>query len=407
MSRNHTCDVAIVGGGIAGSFLASLLRGASVTLLERLRTGSASPAIATLWPDALWLLDLVGVGRGLEATNLPRVSHVSFQRYDGSRVEGPVPTYLGRAYAVGPRRTTLLSALHEHVLSTSVDFRPSTRVESVEWNSKFRRWMLQLRDGSRQTELVAELLIAADGRFSSLAPMLHARRYDVRGLRNRLRFQYARAPLGSPLESEFRTYHGRSQTAAHGFIQPADAGEVGVGLEGTRTLSRRPAFVTELQGFDRLPADIADLQWLGRPIEVSLGSMWKQRSGAENSLLVGDAGLYMDPVTGQGVGNALMSAAIAFKAITRLRRSEGSWREIATEYVRDRDRYAAADFERAWSAAHFDRPGTPEGAKSSEFAEINRYTNKSFSDGTPRQLNLLLSDVLYEFPMNEVGGQIP
>lgn len=405
MRRDEAAEVAIVGAGIAGTFLAALLGDPSVLLLERLRTGSASPAIATLWPDALFLLDAIGVGPDLEARQLPRVTRVSIARPDGSRAEGPVPYYLGRDYAIGPRRETLLSILHERVARSAVQFRRSTRVLSAEWNPRTKQWSVHTQDRAGSRTVTADVLVAADGRFSSVAPFMHAHRYDVRTMHNRLRFQYARVPIDWPFASEFRTYHGNSG-AAHGFIQPADLGEVGVGLEGTRLTGRRPSFLAELDDVERLQEDCGRLQWLGRPVEVPLGSMWKQRPRTDNSLLIGDAGLYMDPVTGQGVGNALLSAALAFRAIKRFRRRQGQWHQVQCEFVRDRDRYTAADYERAASAGRFEEPtGVPTPVPLS--SELAKYTNRTLPDGTPRELNIWLRDLFSSEPGSdhEIGGR--
>jgi len=392
VTKGDAVEVAIVGAGIAGAFLAALLGDPSVLLLERLRTGSAPPAIATLWPDALFLLDAIGVGPDLEARQLPRVARVSFARPDGSRAEGPVPYYLGRDYAIGPRRATLLSVLHDRVTRSAVKFRRSTRVLSAEWNPRRKQWSVHTQDQAGSRTVTADVLVAADGRFSSVARFMHAHRYDIRTMNNRLRFQYARVPVGWPLASEFRTYHGNSRVA-HGFIQPADSGEVGVGLEGARLIGRRPSFLAELSELERLHEDCGGLQWLGRSVEVPLGSMWKQRPGIGNSLLIGDAGLYMDPVTGQGVGNALLSAALAVRAINRFRRQEGQWREFECEFVSDRDRYTAADYERASSAGLFEE-STDAPAPAPLASELATYTNRTLPDGTPRELDIWLRDLL-------------
>lgn len=402
----HAYGVAIVGAGIAGTFLAALLREESVTVLDRLRPNSAPPAIATLWPDALWLLDVIGVGQTLDASNLPPVTCVSFQHVDGSRVEGPVPTYLGRGHAIGPSRTTLMAALHGHLKSTPVDYRPATTVAWVEWDLRNRRWKIGLRSGARNGTLTADILVAADGRFSSTAPLLSTRRYCVRELSNRMRFQYARVPQSWPLETMFKTYHGPSPTAAHAFIQPADYGEVGIGFEGARTAATRPTFVAELAQFEDLDREIGGLEWLRRPLEVPLGPMWKQHAEAEHCLLIGDAGLYMDPVTGQGIGNALVSAVFAFQAVTRFRVGDVSWREVADEYTFNRDCYTAADFERACTAASFDDPEQVGSSPMLDGREIDTYTNKTFPDGRLRRLDALLDDALTDFHRTRIGGQL-
>lgn len=396
----HECSVFIAGAGIAGAFLGALLRDDSVMVVDRLQPDVAPPAIATLWPDSLWLLDRIGVGQSLDSSGLPRILSVSFAQPQGDPVEGDVPYYLGRRHAIGPTRRSLVAALRGALESCPTRYLPATRMTGVEWSPRQRRWRVYLVHAGRASVVNTDIFVAACGRASSVAEQLRVTRYEIRPLRNRLRFQYARVPQGSSVSSTFRTFIGESAAVAHGFIQPADIGLVGVGIEGTRRDDRSQRFVDEVATIDALAEATAGLQWVGRSVEVPLGPMWKQRSESEQSLLIGDTGVYMDPVTGQGIGNALVSAVLASHAIAQHRAEAARWTDISHAFTDRRDRLTSLDFERAHDAADFGGQGAHVSSVDtrSRSQVLDVYTNRCFPNGRSRDLPILLKDALDSLP---------
>jgi len=125
-----------------------------------------------------------------------------------------------------------------------------------------------------------------------------------------------------------------------------------------------PAFQADVEGnvlstLD-LAGDLGERVRAGRRVERFRASpdlpSFLRRPFGPGWALVGDAGLVMDPVTGQGIGDALRDAALLAEAVEV---GLGGWRPLAgalAGYERARDRAALAMYEFTTDLAAFGPP---------------------------------------------------
>jgi flavin-dependent dehydrogenase len=302
-------DVAIVGASVAGCTAARLFaqRGASVALVEK-RTDPAAYKIActhAILPPATPAIERIGLAPMLAERGVPR-TWVQFWTPHGGWFGVPD----GRGWGV--TRRTLDPLLRDLAASTpGVEFFPGQTARRV-LRDRGRPGGLEVEDrDGRSLRIGARLLVAADGRGSSLARLA-----GVPGrVRPHNRFFYfsywrgveqARRPGGPSIRiwvpdpdgaSEFPNEDGLTLLVA---VYPRRRlAEVRADLEGNymRTLSRLPGG-PDLGGAERVS------KILGK-IEMPNVIRPAARPGIA---FLGDAALAADPSFGAGISFAFMSA---------------------------------------------------------------------------------------------------
>lgn len=297
-------DVLIAGGGPAGLMTAlhAARAGLDVEVWEP-RAGDVDKACGEgLMPGALAALQAVGLDpagyplRGIRYLGANRAAQAEFRA-------GP-----GR----GIRRTTLHRALREAAVAAGARI-VQRAVRGV-----------RQHDGYVDVAGVrARHVVAADGLHSSLrralgldVPVSRHRRF---GLRRHVRIR----PWSPYVE-----VHWASDVEA--YVTPVAADLVGVALLGSTT----GAFDARLHTLPRLEARLRD----GEPAGPVLGAgplhQRSRRRVAGRVLLVGDAGGYVDALTGEGLALAFAQADAAVRAITGgdVHRYEDDWSRLTRRY---------------------------------------------------------------------------
>ena len=305
-------DVLVVGGGPAGlsAAIAAQQAGLEAIVLER-RTGTIDKACGEgLMPAAV--ADLAALGVHPEtARPFVGIRYVDAER-PGVEAVGTFPSGVG----LGVRRLTLHAALAKRAADLGV------RTEQVQVGA-----ISQGTDTVQAGGLRGRWLIAADGLHSPIRRQLGLSRSPRRGSRPRygVRRHFQTAPWTDRVEVHWNA-------EAEAYVTPITDESVGVAI-----LFRKPcqaSFEALLEGFPALQAR------LGTPITPARGAgPFEQRVARRvegRVLLVGDAGGYLDPLTGEGIALALKTSAAAVDAIVQgdARRYEAAWRHATRTYYR-------------------------------------------------------------------------
>ncbi len=308
-------DIAIVGGGPAGSSCASFcaLAGLRTLVLEREKFPREKVCGDCLNPSCWRVLERLGVAQPVR--NLPhsRLTSVKFIAIDGREVIVDLPT--GENCELSVKRSLFDDLLLRRARELGADVREQTVVTAVAKND---RWTIETAAGET---FHAQMLVGADGRNSTVARLCNLL---PRPTRERVALQ-AHVPLprnfGERIVLQFlpEGYSGQA---------PVNESELNLCLVGT------PPTISGLR------------EWAENHFEITANQAWRTitpltRSPVccahENLLFIGDAARVVEPFTGEGIYYALRSGELAAHAIAKIFRGgdrQSSLREFALDYAK-------------------------------------------------------------------------
>jgi flavin-dependent dehydrogenase len=318
-------DIAVVGGGLAGSALAARLAdaGREVVVLERAPEWRWHASGVFASPAALAALRRTGLDEGtLRAVARP---------IPAMRVETPAGTSFRLTYgadqggepAVGFDRSQLDPALLQLARSSGAEVRHGAAVVDVALD---RGEITTRGPDGRPATLRAAVLVGADGLRSVVARNAGVSRPTR--LRSRVGLTYHLEDADSTTSRDARMCLLRDGYVG---IAPVPGGRVNIGIvlgaSWRRALAREGAEAVVRSIVEAIPPIAGDpAAWrFGRRCN-SIAGAWPlghrvtRRAGVtakrgQGWLLIGDAAGFLDPFTGEGLHRALVSAELAARAI--------------------------------------------------------------------------------------------
>jgi flavin-dependent dehydrogenase len=306
-------DVAIVGGGPAGlaTAIAARARGLDAVVFEASPSGAIDKACGEgLMPAGVRALAALGVDAGRVGRGFAGIRFL-----DGATVaEGRFRDGRG----VGVRRLALHQALEKAALACGVELRRGCRVEHVDSDGRLRV------DGR---EVAARFVVGADGLLSRVrrwvglaAPEAGIAPRQPHGRRFGVRRHFVVPPWSDFVEVTW-------SPAGEAYVTPVGDELVGVALlwrdgrhgggEPDPGVAERISFDRRLEHFPELARRLAGCEFASR--DRGAGPLRQRARGGVcgRVLLVGDAGGYVDAITGEGLALAFEEALAAADAMAR------------------------------------------------------------------------------------------
>jgi flavin-dependent dehydrogenase len=317
-------DVAIVGGGPAGSSCAAFcaLAGLRTLVLERERFPRQKVCGDCLNPSCWPVLERLGLTQRVWDLPHSRLTSVEFIAIDGHKVIVDLPT--GEDCELSIKRSLFDDLLLKRACDLGVHVREETTVTTLSQSSAEKAcshgpvarpvldaprgrgynvlqpaWKIETTSGE---SFLAQVLVGADGRNSTVARL---RNLLPRPARERVALQ-AHIPLprnfgkGIVLQFLREGYSGQA---------PVNETELNLCLVG------RPATISRLR------------QWAQQNFEIHADQPWRTITpltrapvpcADENLLFIGDAARVVEPFTGEGIYYALRSGELAAGAIAKI-----------------------------------------------------------------------------------------
>ncbi|BDT86934.1 NAD(P)/FAD-dependent oxidoreductase [Nocardia cyriacigeorgica] len=303
-------DVIVVGARCAGSAVAATMAraGRRVIVLDSAQFPSDTLSTHLLWPGGLAELQALGVLEQVEELGAPRLTS-AFAAGAGYRVPSEFAPAGGVDYAMCVRRTGLDAVLVGAARTAGAQVRERCRVVELVWAGD-RCAGVRYRDRADVVvELRAPLVVGADGRRSTVARLCGAIEPFLHAPSGRECY-YAYWRDGSPswrhIAAQWRA--GRDLGTAFpcddglvlSLVQPPVSAESALGpgraeQRYTEAIARIPGLTERLRECERV----------GRVRAATGIASYFRHSSGPGWALAGDAGHFKDPVTAQGIRDAL------------------------------------------------------------------------------------------------------
>jgi len=317
---DHQFDVAVIGGGPAGTSLATLLQrqGHRCVVLEntpfpRYHIGES------LIPHTYGTLDRLGLLPKLRQSAFPKKYSVRFVSPDGEEAQ---PFYFfetipgERAQTWQVERSTFDQLCLDHAIENGVQVRMQNNVEKVLFDGD-RAVGVQVRAAdSRREEIESRVVVDASGRATVIGNQLGLKT-TVPGLNKATVWSYYRG--GQRLEGLDAGETTVFMLPGRGWFWyiplPNDVVSVGIVADPAYLFDESPdferVFLREVERSRPLSARLASAVRTG-PARGLRRMAYRNRQVAGNGwLMIGDAAAFLDPIYSSGLYLALASAELA------------------------------------------------------------------------------------------------
>lgn len=304
-ARSERREVVVVGGGPAGSAVATRLAraGHDVLLLDRAEFPRRKPCGECVNPAGVAALRDLGMLHAVEAAGPAHLAGWRLRGEGGAGFDGRFPEPL---HALGIPRTVLDTLLLQGARAAGAEVRTGTRVPDLLREGDGAAGVRAVGPDGAPVDIHARLVIGADGLRSVVVRRLRLLRRGPR-LRKVALAAHVRGitSLGG---------RGELHLSAHGCAGMADVGDgtanvtiVAYGDEAARVRGDPDGyFDAALHGYGFPAVERTESVMATGPFD------WPVRSAiSTGAVLVGDAAGYYDPFTGQGIYRALRGAEMA------------------------------------------------------------------------------------------------
>lgn len=317
VAPTETPDVIVTGAGPAGTAAAITLArlGRRVTVVDKARFPRDKCCGDGLTAAALRRLEHLGLDPDRVASWQP-VDDVTVVAASGRRVDMPLGSPGGGLFAVSARRSDLDAALVQRTRESGVELLEDAAVTGVAGRRGSGLVDVELHGGRR---LTAPYVIAADGMWSPVRRMLGLTAPGYLGEWQAGR-QYVRRT--GPDARRLWVWFEPDMIPGYAWSFPLPDGTVNFGygvlkgtsaeLRGQRIDWRERPHIAAVLGPDAEPAG----PWRAWPIPARIGEAALSGLGGR-VLFAGDAAGACDPMTGEGIAQALETGEAAARAVAQ------------------------------------------------------------------------------------------
>ena len=330
-------DVIVVGARCAGAALGQRLAsaGLSVALLDAASLPSDQPTSTHLiHPPGMDELDALGVGGAVRESS-PALYAFRLS-YDGRQVRLP---YREGRVAHCLRREPLDALLQQSATDAGADLRPESKVvDLVHDDAGAVGGVVVQRRRQTREQLLADLVVGADGRNSTIAKLVGAEEYlGYDGPRSVYWSYWQRPSDWSPHEYD-NGFEGLSARV----IFPTDRDQLLIATVPPLDVARSwrgdhtAAYLADIRSYEPVSSHLGGSEPVSEVRGVLKPRYFFRASAGRGWALIGDAGHHKEFVIGLGISDALRDAHGLAEALCTgcdWREAEGWWRRRDVERI--------------------------------------------------------------------------
>jgi flavin-dependent dehydrogenase len=314
-----TIDAIIVGARCAGAATALLLAraGARVLVVDKGVYGSDTLSTHALMRGAVLQLHQWDVLPTIVAAGTPPVHSTTFS-YGEQDITVPIEPKFGVSALYAPRRALLDRTLVDAASASGAEVRYGVRIDDVIVDERGRIRGVTAIDGGTRCRIEADIVIGADGVYSTIAQRVGAARILEGRHAAGVVYSYWE---GVPVDGYYWRFHAGSSMGAIPTNDGATcvfasmpAGRFRQAVRGDAASAYRRLIREAAGAFDARLDDGRQLE----PVRGFGGQVgFLKRGSGPGWALVGDAGYFKDPLTAHGITDALRDAELLARAIIR------------------------------------------------------------------------------------------
>jgi geranylgeranyl reductase family protein len=313
-------DVMVVGAGPAGASAACALarRGVDVLLIDRKEFPRDKTCGDGVPPGSIEILNDLGMGDKIRAAGFYPIHGIRIGAPAGRTWETSFRAKRdGAQFYVAPR-AQFDSLIQSHAVESGARFLQGGVKAPIEENGRVTG--VRAVANGRAAELRSQVVIGADGATSAVARALRPTTRSPEHHRSIAIRAYVDGIETLPNRVEFYFY--KRFVPGYGWVFPLgrERANVGVVMRADKYRSAGASLRELMTEFLASPAVASRLRPGHRVDNVESwqlpnGAVDRFRNAFDGALLVGDAASLVDPLTGEGIHNALVSAKIAAEVI--------------------------------------------------------------------------------------------
>jgi 2-polyprenyl-6-methoxyphenol hydroxylase-like FAD-dependent oxidoreductase len=341
-------DIIIIGARVAGSIVATLLgeAGHRVLVLDRATFPSDTLSTHFFRAPSFRAFEKIGVFDEVQAT-APRLT-VNYNVIDGIVFPEPVDRPDDYPFYLCIRRITLDDILVRRTKKTpNVELREGALVNGLLYEDG-RVSGVRWKEAGQKREATAKAVVGADGLRSFLAKEVEAQAEHEEPVHRAMYFAYYRGIEAQ--EGPAAEFHYFENSLAYCFPSDNDLTllAVSVPIDQFKEFKRDPEgrFWSELESMSDLAPRLGNAEREG-PVQGT-GSIpgYLRIPYGEGWALVGDAGMVMDPWSGQGIDQASTHAVYLAGHLGDFLSGEQDWETAMRAYHKARNEFSLKAYRR-------------------------------------------------------------